>query len=298
MVYQRFFMKHRFLKISWKTHVGEPFGHEIRWFFFAGANFIALRRRACSYTWLVERYACRVIQALGHFCGRMPAMASVVFGHISSDLSKRAHSFGLWIFFTTGIRSGGAMDRWNVAHELLAKELWWTNGFSWNIDFFKILWKINVCKQFGHEIRWFFFAGANFIALRRHACSYTWLIERYACRVIPALGDFCERMSVMESVVFGHISSNFSNRARSHCDPAFFPTRICSGGAINRWDKAFELVAKAWWCTNGFSWNIDFWKFHEKLTLVNRLGMKFGDFSSLARISLLCGAALVHIHDS
>ena len=77
VVAQRFFMKHRFLKISWKTHAGEPFGHEIQWFFFAGANFIALRRRACSYTWLVERYACRVIPERGQFCERMPDMLSV-----------------------------------------------------------------------------------------------------------------------------------------------------------------------------------------------------------------------------
>ena len=119
-----------------------------------------------------------------------------------------------------------------------------------------------------------------------------------ACRVIPALGHFCARMPVMASVVFGHISSDFSKRAHSFGLAIFFTTRIRSGGAIDRWNGANELLAKELWCTNGFSWNIDFWKFHEKLTLVNRLGMKFNDFFSLARISLLCGDALALTHDS
>ena len=38
-----------------------------------------------------------------------------------------------------------------------------------------------------------------------------------------------------------------------------------------------------------------FWTFHEKLTLVDRLDMKFNEFSSLPRISLVCGAALLII---
>ena len=143
-----------------------------------------------------------------------------------------------------------------------------------------------------------FFAGANFIALRRSACSYTWLVERYASRVMQALGDFCERMPVMESIFFGHISPDFSNRAQSHCDPVFFPTRICSGGAIDRWDRAFEFVAKAWW------WHSVFYEtFIFKITWNIAAGGPFGYeiqwiFVSLARISLLCGVALAHIHDS
>ena len=38
----------------------------------------------------------------------------------------------------------------------------------------------------------------------------------------------------------------------------------------------------------------DFFKFHEKLKLVNGLAIKFNEISSLARISLLRGAAVLN----
>ena len=119
-----------------------------------------------------------------------------------------------------------------------------------------------------------------------------------ACRVIRERRQFCERMPDIPSVVFGYILSDFSKCASSFGLPVFFTTRIRSGGAVDQWNGANELLAKELWWTNGFSWNIDFCKFYEKLTLVNSLGMKFDDFSSLARISLPCGVALVLTHDS
>ena len=61
---------------------------------------------------------------------------------------------------------------------------------------------------------------------------------------------------------------------------------------------AIQLIRKAVSCKSNTGTGVFRPNCHEKLTLVNSLGMKFDDFSSLARISLLCGAALVHIHDS
>ena len=162
-------MKHWFFLILWNIDVGGPFGYEIQWFFFAGANFIALRRRACSYTWLVERYACRVIPALGGFCERMPAMASIFFGHISSDFSNRAKSFAEPVFFGSRICSGGAMDRWNGACDRQGKPENLAEHRAWKVWFFEISWKTQAGGRFGHQIQWNFFAGANFIASRRRA---------------------------------------------------------------------------------------------------------------------------------
>ena len=44
-----FFIKFWKIHVSWKTRVGEPYGHEIRWISFADANFIVLRCCATSH---------------------------------------------------------------------------------------------------------------------------------------------------------------------------------------------------------------------------------------------------------
>ena len=167
--------------------------------------------------------------------------------------------------------------------------------------------KSRIFENFVKSWSWWAFWASNsmkFLRWREFHClaaprwSVIWLVERYACRVIPRRGWFCNRLAEMVMVFFGRSSSIFSKRARSFAQPVFFTGRIRSGGAIDRWNEANELQAKELWWTNGFSWNIDLWKFHEKLTLVNRLVIKFNEFSSLARISLLCGVAHALTHDS
>ena len=119
-----------------------------------------------SAIWLVERYACRVIPRRGWFRDRLADMVMIFFGRPSSIFLKFAGSFSQPVFFTSRIRSGGTIDRWNGACDRQGKLESCPEGRAWKVGFSKISWKIEAGACVGHQIQWNFFVGANFIALR------------------------------------------------------------------------------------------------------------------------------------
>ena len=119
--------------------------------------------------WLVERYACRVIPRRGWFCNRLSEMVMIFFGRLSSIFSKCARSFSSRIFGAGRIGLGGAMDWRNGATDLAGKPINCADHCAWKVGFSKIAWNLEVGERFGHAIPWNFFAGVNFIALRRRA---------------------------------------------------------------------------------------------------------------------------------
>ena len=85
-----------------------------------------------------------------------------------------------------------------------------------NIEKSKFSWKVITLGRFQALSRWGVLAGANFIALRRASFNFTWLVDRYACRVIPSpgwLGQFVAPIVFGESMCSSPTCSKAVNSA-------------------------------------------------------------------------------------
>ena len=156
------------------------------------------------------------------------------FGCILSIWSKRARSFVESVFFATRICSGGVIDRWNGACDWQGKSENCPKHRARKFGFLKkimenwswwTVWPSNSMKL----LRW-----REFHCLVAPRYSFTWLVERYACRVIPRRGQFCDRLVDMVMVFFGCILSICSKCAKSFAEPVFFGTWMRLGGVIDR----------------------------------------------------------------
>ena len=161
-----------------KSRIFENFMKTWSWWAFLASNpmkFLRWREFHClaaprySIIWLVERHACRVIPRRGWICNRLTEMVMIFFGRLSSIFSKCARSFSSRIFDAARIGSGGATERRNWANDFAGKPINCPDPRAWKVGFSKILWNLEAGERFRHQIPWNFFAGANFIALRRRA---------------------------------------------------------------------------------------------------------------------------------
>ena len=91
------------------------------------------------------------------------------------------------------------MESW-IFENFMKNWSWWTVWRSYSMKF----------------LRW-----REFHCLAAPRWSITWLVERYACRVIPRRGWFCDWLVDMVMIFFGRSSATFSKPACSFSQSVF-----------------------------------------------------------------------------
>ena len=163
------------LKISENIEAGEGFGHYNSWIFFAGANFIASRRRGSYFKCFVEWLHRREIASAGAIAHTNALVQFVLLrplGRISVAEMNWSRKFLLpiqfqyyWISFSESMTA----SRCETKKLYVAKLGWCMAPKFRKLDIFE---NIEAGEWFGYNKSRIFFAGANFIASRRRG-SYS-----------------------------------------------------------------------------------------------------------------------------
>ena len=165
--------------------------------------------------------------------------------------------------------------------------------------------KSRIFENFMKNWSWWTFWLPNsmkFLRWREFHClaapchSVIWLVERYACRVIPRRGWFCNWLAEMVMIFFGPSSSIFSKRARSFASRVFDTGRIRSGGAIDRWNGACDRHGKPENCAKHRAWKVGFLKISWKIEAGGRFGyqIQWNCFAGANFIASWCRANQLH----